>query len=162
MLEAMLSLLTGGATGLLGTMFSGVLDHFERRQRHQHELELRRVDVELAKTEAASAERTAAIELEKVEIEAEGNALTASYREAMQRWSRGESAWIVAVDVVRGLLRPVLTLAFLALTALIYFHESSDVLIQTRIINTILYLTTTCVVWWFGGRKRGGGKAAKG
>ena len=154
MLDAILATLSGGATGLLGTALTAGVDHFQSKQRHQQELELRRLDIELANTEAASAERKVAIEAEAERDKAEWDALKASYHEAKTRWSSGESGWIVAVDVVRGLTRPALTWAFLALTAGIYFTlAANDAAMRGRIVETVLYLTTTCVLWWFGGRQ---------
>ena len=150
------SLLTGGATGLLGTALTGGLDWLQRRQRHAEEMDLRRLDAEIARIEAAAAERTAAVELETAEVEADRDRAEASYRASVERMSRaGDSAWLVAVDVVRGLLRPVLTLAFLALAGGIYFAAGADEAdLRREIVSTVLYLSTVTVVWWFGGRAR--------
>ena len=154
MFDALLALLTGGATGLLGTAITAGVDYFQAKQRHAQEIELRRLDHEIALAEAASVERQVAIEAEAESEKAAWEALKASYQEARQRWSSGESAWIVFVDVVRGLTRPALTWAFLALTGIIYFTlAAGDAAMRGRIVETVLYLTTTCVLWWFGGRQ---------
>ena len=159
MFEAIATILTGGATGLLGTVISAAVGHVERKQRHQQEIELRTVDLEIVRSEAASVERVAAIEAESRESEGEWRAIEASHREAAVRWSRGDSRWLVGVDVVRGLIRPVLTLGFLGLAAVIYFHlpmvPPADV--GVRLIDTILYLATTTTLWWFGTRPKSAG-----
>lgn len=155
-MDILLSILAGGVTGIAGTIVSAVSGYLERRQRHRQELELRRTDLELARAEAASAERVAAIESESRETEGGWRALEASYQVAGARWSSGDSPWLVAVDVVRGLIRPVLTLGFLILAGAIYFTAvaipPADV--GVRVVDTILYLATTTTLWWFGTRPR--------
>lgn len=156
MLEALMAIVTGGATGLLGTLLSSATGYFERKQRHRHELKLRELDAKIVETEAASAERVAAIAAESHQSAAESRALQASYDAAGVRWSTGDSAWLVAVDVIRGLIRPVLTVGFVALCGVIYFTlprwSQGDV--EARIIDTALYLMTTTVLWWFGTRPK--------
>ena len=82
------SVLTGGATGLLGPALSAVVDFFQSRQRHAQELDLRRLDIELAKAEVEGAAAHAAIEAQATRERAEWEAMEASYREAARRWSR--------------------------------------------------------------------------
>ena len=112
----------GGATGLLGTAISGVIDFFQARQNHAQEMDLRRLDIDLAKAEAEGAERVAAIEAEGVRDQAEWEAMAASYREAGARWSRpGEGVLMQLVDFTRGMTRPELTFGLVALVGAIYF-----------------------------------------
>ena len=162
MLETLLNLgasvLTGGATGLLGTALSGVLDFFQARQRHGQEMDLRRLDIELAKVEAEGAAAHAAIEADASRERAEWEALEASYREASRRWSRPGEGWAMQlVDVVRGLTRPLLTWSFFALVGAIYFVlgplEPEATMLRPRIVETVLYLFTAAVLWWFGARQ---------
>ena len=154
MLDLVSSILMGGGTGLIGTAVTGALDFFRRRQTHRHELELRETDLRIVRAEAESAERIAAVEAESVETAAAWSALEGSYEEAGRRWSRGDSGWIVFVDVVRGLTRPGLTWSFVALTGYVYFFlGATEATLRGRIVETILYLTTTTVTWWFGARQ---------
>lgn len=169
MIDALTAILTGGATGLLGTALSFGVEFVKRRQAHAQEMELRRLDMELARIEATGAERAATIAAEAAENAAAWGALEASYGEARQRFSRrGDSGWLVAVDVVRGLMRPALTLGSLALVAAIYWSlgvSDIEVLdIRPRVVDTVLYVATTCVLWWFGTRApaRGAGPAGAG
>ncbi len=156
MIDALLTILTGGATGLLGAALSFITDFLTSRQRHLQELALRRLDMEMARVEAASVAHAAAIAAEDARDAAAWRAVEASHRHAGRRWSRGDSAWLVTVDVVRGLLRPVLTVGFIALVGVIYFNLGASEMeildIRPRIIDTVLYLATTCVLWWFGAR----------
>ena len=151
------AILSGGATGLLGTVLSGVLGLFKAKQDLKRELALRELDIRLAEAEGASAERVAALEAEGAREAAAWSALDASYREAAQRWSRpGEGGAMVFVDLVRGLIRPVLTVGLILLAAAIYFSLADDdpsvPALKARIIDTVLYLATAALLWWFGGR----------
>ena len=162
MLETLLnlgtSILTGGATGLLGTAMSGVIDFFQARQRHGEEMDLRRLDIELAKAEAEGALARAAIEAEAERERAEWEALEASYRTAARRWSRPGEGWAMQlVDAVRGLTRPALTWSLFALVGAIYFllgaSEFTTEPLRPRIVETVLYLFTAAILWWFGARQ---------
>ena len=156
MIDALMAILTGGATGLLGTALGFAAEYLTARQTHAYEVELRRFDMELARVEAASAERAAAAAAETAESAAAWSALEASYRESGARLGSADSPWLTFVDVVRGLLRPLLTLGSLALVAAMYFTLGStdiEILdIRPRIVDTALYVATTCVLWWFGAR----------
>ena len=152
------SVLTGGATGLLGTALSAVVDFFQSRQRHSQELDLRRLDIELAKVEAEGAAAHATIEAQATRERAEWEALEASYREASRRWSRpGEGRLMQFVDAVRGLTRPLLTWSLFALVGAIYFLLGASDLaamgLRPRIVETVLYLFTAAILWWFGSRQ---------
>ena len=162
MLETLLnfgtSILTGGATGLLGTAVSGVIDFFQARQRHGQEMDLRRLDIELAKTEAEGALARAAIVADAERERAEWEALEASYRQAARRWSRPGEGWVMQlVDAVRGLTRPALTWSLFALVGAIYFllgaSEFTAEPLRPRIVETVLYLFTAAMLWWFGARQ---------
>ena len=151
MLEAALALLTGGATGVLGTLLNFGIKVFEDRARHRRELDLRRLDIELAQAEAVSAERVAAIEADAARDGAEWNAMRESIRDAGREWSTEGSGWLVFSEVVRRLTRPGLTLLFVALTGAIYFTVA-DGDIRVRVVDTVLYLATATTTWWFGSR----------
>ena len=158
MLDMLMSVLTGGATGLLGTIISGGIDFFQARQKHGQELDLRRLDIELAKSEAAGAEKVAAIEAEGRGDQAAWEAMEASYREASSRMSRaGDGFLMKLVDFVRGMTRPVLTWCLLGLVGAIYFllgaEDLAIVELRPRIVETVLYLATASVLWWFGSRQ---------
>jgi len=158
MLDTIMSVLTGGATGLLGTVVSGAIDFFQSRAEHKREMDLRRLDIELAQTEAGAAEKVAAIEAEGARDAAALEAMEASYREASSRMSRpGDGFLMKLVDFVRGMTRPVLTWGLVALVGTIYFTLGAGGLepesIKPRIVETVLYLATAAVLWWFGQRQ---------
>ena len=159
LLDFGLSIFSGGATGLLGTAITAAVDYFQGRAEHKREIDLRRLDIELARAEAEGAAHVAAIEAEGRREEAEWDAMAASYREAGKRWSRpGDGVPIQLVDFVRGMTRPALTFGLVALVGAIYFllGADDDMLayeLRPRIVDTVLYLGTAAVLWWFGSRQ---------
>ena len=155
MLDGLLAILTGGATGVLGTLISFGTNYLERKQKHAQELELRDRDIDLAKIESAGLERVAQIEAESREDQAAWRGFEESFREARARWSRpGDGFMMLFVDFCRGMTRPGLTWLFVCLVGGIYFTVA-DGETETKVIDTILYLATTCVTWWFGARNIG-------
>jgi hypothetical protein len=152
-MDVILGLLTGGATGLIGTALSGVMKYFTNKQEQSHELQVMEMELKHMDKEAEVALKIEEKKQEGKEAEAAWRGLEASYREAGQRWSTGDSGWIVFVDVVRGLMRPLLTLALVVLMGTIYFTLGVDKpTMQSQIVSTILYLATAAVLWWFGSR----------
>lgn len=152
-MDIILGLLTGGATGLIGTALSGVMKFFTMKQEQSHELKVMEMELKHMDKEAEVALKIETKKQEGKEAEAAWRGLEASYREAGQRWSTGDSGWIVFVDVVRGLMRPLLTLALVILVGTIYFTLGADKpTMQEQIVSTVLYLATAAVLWWFGSR----------
>ena len=149
------SILTGGATGLIGTLFSGVFGFFKARGDRKHEIAMRKIDLEEFKLEAESAERLQSLKLEGQVARADSEALQASYRLAQSRWTSNVSlsslqVWLLLlIDVVRGLMRPVLTCAFVYGSFYILQEEYIE---PHDVVSTILYLTVASVTWWFGNR----------
>ena len=161
LLDLGLSILTGGATGLLGTAISGVIDIFQGRQKNAQEVELRKQDIELAKIEGASAANVAAVRAEAEADRAEWEALEASYQAATSRVSRAGDSWLLqSADFLVRITRPGLTWFLWGLVGVIYFFLADEVM-QTTIIDSVLYVATAAGLWWFGARqvtKMRGGK----
>jgi hypothetical protein len=140
------SILTGGATGLLGMILSAVVKHAEARQRLQekrldfaHELELQRLAMQTRGQELESEQAIA-------EIASAESMRVASYRHDE---SYGQpSQW--ATNVLR-LFRPVITMVLIGLSALLFFSLYNDEQRQ-QIVEMVTYATTTAMVWWFGAR----------
>lgn len=158
-MDIILGLLTGGATGLIGTALSGVMKYFTNKQEHAQEIAIMDMELKHMDKEAEVALKIEEKKQEGKEAEAAWRGLEASYREAGQRWSTGDSGWIVFVDVVRGLMRPLLTLILVILMGTIFFtHARDNVTMQEQIVATVLYLATSAVLWWFGSRMAQTGK----
>ena len=158
MIEILGLFLGGGATGIAGSLLGRVFGFFERRDEHRRELDLRRLDIELAQQEAASAERIAEISAAAQVDAAHETALAESYRHAAARVSApGERGVVVWADAARMLTRPVVTVGLLVLDALIYF-TTDDLGLQRTLVEGAVYYTGLALSWWFADRRaaRGG------
>lgn len=160
--DALGSIVAGGATGLLGTAISKVFSFYENKQKFRQQVELMRLNADAARQEAEyrlkEAEVAGRIKLSQIEEEGRSKAevsaneaLAKSYFEASSRWSTGDSPWLVFVDVLRGVTRPVLTL-MLCLIVFVMWAKTSDNTLESQIVQTVLYVTTAAVLWWFGSR----------
>lgn len=152
MLDLLMTALTGGATGILGTILGKVFSigesfvkEREKDKEHQRTMELTRLQYELRSQEK---------ELEH-EIAMDGAAVNlrvASY-EHDSKTGRA-SQWVV--DLLR-LVRPALTAVLVVLTGVIFFWTDNAGQ-QESIIQSILYMTSSAVLWWWGDRMTQGKK----
>jgi hypothetical protein len=146
------SVLTGGATGLVGSLLSKGIGLFEAHQKRKdreldfaHELKLLDKQAEL---------RTAETENELAIANAE---TAASLREASYAHDSSMGRphrWVV--DLLR-LVRPTLTVFLLALVAGIYF-STEDFAMKAGVIESVLFMASSAVTWWFGDRSLKGRK----
>lgn len=169
------SILSGGATGLIGVALQRFFDERNKRldlelsaQKFEHDIALREVDAKIQAEEWASRTQVAQIEATGKENVADSQAFAGSYNEP-QRYATGATTvgqtWaLVLLDCARGIVRPALTMYLSLITTLMYLHVSQlapsittadAVPLLHMIIETVLYLTTTCVMWWFGTRNKG-------
>ncbi len=173
------SILGGGATGLLGIIAQRWADYKNKqldieltKTKFEHERDMRRADAEIMAQEWAARTKVAEVEAAGKEAVADSQAFAASFAMEPTRYSegvkptRGQGWVLVALDAVRGAVRPVLTVYLCVLTTLVYVQArellagedltpDNAIELVRLVINTILYLTTTCVLWWFGTRNRG-------
>ena len=171
--------LSGGATGLLGVVVQRWADYKNKqadleklKAQFTHEQVMRDKDAAIMAQEWAARTKVAEIEGEtRKEVAAEGS-FTASLGSEPKRYAegvkftRGQGWVMVALDAIRGLVRPALTVYLCGITTLIYWqaHEimseigdltpEQAVRLVTMITSTVLYLTVTCVLWWFGTRNK--------
>lgn len=178
------SVLGGGATGLLGVILQRYFDHLK----HKSDLELVRLQLdgarETRKLELEAQERMATVQADasvaqaRIDLmvrtaEAQEASLRASYENegrlltpasAVEKHPR-IAVLIALVDLVRGLMRPTITMYTLALLSAVFVWvrsmyqtlgmklTSDQVFMLTQqCLGTVFYLATTCVVWWFGVR----------
>jgi len=179
------SVLSGGLTGLLGVAIQRYAD-FKAEQikleasrlLYGHNENILRLNLEGARQEWAGRVQVAQEEGDAKRDVADSQAFAASFRSEPLRYTEGIRApggrigaagWLMMAftDMVRGCVRPALTVYLCILTTLIYYEASGLIdefglklgvveasAIIKRIIDTILYLTTTCVLWWFGTRNK--------
>lgn len=157
-MSILLSLLSGGLTGLIGKWVERYFDH--KAKKLEAEIEERKFQHQLAMQQMIG---KAAVEVE------DSKAFKASIQsDDVEKFYEGKythkQAWLmVFLDFARGFVRIGLTAYLCILTTLIYIKAekivSLDVLlpsmaydILTLIINTILYMTTLAVCWQFGSR----------
>ena len=169
MIEAVLSILTGGATGLLGSVVTGITDYFKTKQVFAHEEKMAEINIQILDKELEASKEITRMESEaKIEV-GDAGALTASYSADRATYAGGkarESKWFVLVDVLRGLVRPLLTLYLAAVVTLLYIDfytlmQGAEALpvkdivqMSQTIVNTVLYVATTVLLWWFGTRNK--------
>lgn len=165
MFELIGSVLTGGATGIIGTVISGITEHVKQKQKDQSNLNRLRAEreTEVAVAEAkeqvrvraqmqAAQEATRMAEAERDTAEAELR--KQSIQSDRATYSHKDSpTLLIVVDAVRGFVRPVLTVLLVAFTAMVYL-TTDDPGIQKQIVATVLYITTAATLWWFGTRTK--------
>lgn len=170
-----MSVASGGVTGLLGSLFSNVFDYFKKRQANAHELAMMEAEQKYLAMEIGGEVQVAREKRKGVEATADAEMLKASYQSDRRRfladkWVDPDSKFGVLiavlmafVDLVRGLIRPVLVV-FLSGLVTYLLILAFDVLpdqgltptqayqIIVNVTNTVLYLTSTAVLWYFGTR----------
>lgn len=175
--ELVASLFGGGITGLIGSVVTRIFDFKTKKleleleeQKAKHAIELKRVDAEVMAQEWAARTKMAEVESAGKEAVADSEAFAKSFNEPM-RYSEGvdptsAQGWLlIALDTLRAIVRPGLTIYLCVLTTLLYidahrllvqsdFPQQDATGLTNRIVNMILYLTTTCVLWWFGTRQK--------
>lgn len=178
LLSGALSIMTGGATGLLGVVAQRAFDAWNKKQeldklkaQWDHDAVMKDKDAAIMAAEWASRTRIAVTEGEAKKDVAESEAFATSLKAQTVRYSEGkQTGWfatgcLVLLDVISGLVRPLLTIYLCALTTYIWLQvrgllgaedlSGAEALTLWRtVIDTILYLTTTCILWWFGTRNK--------
>ena len=127
MMDMIFSVLTGGATGILGSVlgkaFNFVDMYVDERKaagEHQRTIEMHRLQAELRADELEN-------EMTGVEV---------------------PYPWVAAC---LRLMRPLLTVMLVGIVWYIY-ASSDDLAQQETIIQSVIYMSSTAVLWWFGDR----------
>src|SRR5271157_2775163 len=172
-LDSILSVASGGATGLIGTAVSAVANYQSKKldielekQKSADEIEMRKLDIQAQAAEIAAQAQIAQIQTQGEVDKADAATLAASYQMEPQQYSEKSllthaQEWVfVLLDTLRAIIRPGMAIYLCVLVSLIYFQtrglikqEPTDsfVLLE-KLVNTILYLFTTCVLWYYGSR----------
>ena len=146
------SILTGGATGLLGLVASAGIRILEAREKRR--------TLELA---LAHAERLHLLQMEAKNAEWENERLIAELttardlRTASYDHDRSYGRCSQWVTNILRLVRPMLTLLLIGLTGFVFFALYSDE-DRRRIVEMLVYATTAAIIWWFGSRDLEKGK----
>jgi hypothetical protein len=184
-----LDILFGGITGLLGNVLTSFFKYKNAKMEFDHKEKMVKLE-----TEAMLEEAKAQISIAKARIEGEVElAEVEAYKEGIesgkekffgQQWidrmlqSTGWSSYILQpiaallaicfafIDLLRGLMRPVLTVYLTGLTTYITYlawtilemkgmqalSVADAVGIFNDVISTVIYLTVSAITWWFGDR----------
>ncbi len=167
---------SGGIFGILGALGKNALEIWQAKskaaqdlailaEQNRHELAMadkRMAEIELEAKNAVALGEIA--RLKETDVAAYG-AMESSYANDKATYSNAkQSPWMVAVDVVRGLIRPVLTALFsfalIGATLWILTNIDQSVLTQQaflegtlyRMVDAFLFLATSAVGWWFAAR----------
>jgi hypothetical protein len=145
MLDLLGTVLTGGATGIIGSIIGkafSFLDFWVEEKKadgdHARTVALLELQNRLG---AEESER----ELEIAKTTAAGNARTASYQHDIAL--SGGSMWVV--DILR-LIRPILTFTLIILVGILYFKAAPGG--RDTIEISVIYMCSSAVLWWFGDR----------
>lgn len=137
----------GSGAGIFGSVVSKVLSIWQ----YKEELKARKMDYEHEKSllDRQLAARKDELESEQaiVNIAADKSVRVASYKHAS---SVGETS--VWVNNVLRLVRPLLTLMMVCLTA--YVAATFDTITQKELAAQIIAITSMCFAWWFGDRTK--------
>lgn len=172
------SIFSGGATGLIGVIIQRWADYKNRqldlqleRERRETEIAKRKADAEIMREEWAGRTKVAQEEGATAREVAESQAFAATLWKEPERYSNasklttGQQWVMVALDAVRGSVRPLLTVYLCALTTFVWYQvkmklegeqldASAAMEVWQMVVQNILYLTTTVVLWWFGTRNK--------
>ena len=167
--DALGAIVSGGATGLLGSGISlfgeikkqkMIFEHEEKMEKHRHDGI--RLQMEAVKEKAISDINIA--EMKAFSKSQENDKATYSGGQIL---SDGQKWLMVIVDFFRGIIRPGMTIYMTVLTTLIYFEvmtlieglggvidKDMALGLANQIVLVVLYLTSTTILWWFGTRQK--------
>jgi len=164
------SILSGGATGLLGVVAQRYADYKNKQLDFEHAVALKEIDSKIMAQEYAAKESIVRIEAAGASDVADSKAFAESYsleppRYAVGNLTTGQNWVMVLLDALRGAVRPVLTIYLCILVTIVYalareklraedLNAAQALELLSYIINTILYVWTTVTLWWFGTRNK--------
>lgn len=168
------SLLAGGLTGVIGSLFSNIFDFLKLRQNAKLEIEKKKLDIQAMDKEYQYALEMSSKQLDASVDMASLDTMGKSYEHDQASYSAGlpVSGWgihaLTLVDVIRGLVRPIMTGVLLAVLydtrmeveAVIEAVgvEKMDVyqalILYSRIVDSIIFMAVSAGLWWFGTRSK--------
>jgi len=145
MLDLLGTVLTGGVTGIVGSIIGKAFSFFdawqeEKKADNDHERTIALLELQ-NKFGAEENERETAIAQSKVDADSR----MASY--SHDSMAGTGSLWVV--DLLR-LVRPVLTFSLIILVGILYFKAAPGG--RATIEASVIYLCSSSCLWWFGDR----------
>jgi len=168
--DALGAIMSGGLTGIVGSAITAFSEIKKQKMLFQHEEKMEELSIQALKMETEANLKLVEVETEGKITIADATTLAESYKADMATYSqeaqKGKvtSFLLVMVDVLRGLIRPLITFYFTVLISILFFRfyslysrledlsKSAEIL--DNVVLVILYVGTTCILWWFGTRNK--------
>jgi len=169
--DFLFSLASGGITGILGSLVTGVMGYFKQKELNAHSIALKELDLKAISMQIESKKEIAEIQKDGLVTTAELGVMKQSMQSQdmvsteKTRNNLFYAPFFIFIDLVRSSIRPALTIYLIILTTFIYhdlqlvidnsklpFTQEEASGLITYIIQSLIYLTTTVVLWWFGTR----------
>ena len=145
MFELLGTVLTGGATGIIGSVIGkafSFLDAWQEEKKADSDHE-RTIDLLELQNKLGAEENEREMEITQAKIDADSR--VASY--GHDSMGGPSSVWVI--DVLR-LVRPVLTFSLIILVGILYFRAVPGG--RATIEASVIYMCSSSVLWWFGDR----------
>lgn len=142
----------GGIFGVLAKGLSAFINYKQTRQNHNHELELRKLDLQEARIEAEGIRFTADKEAETDQVMAAYESTESAREHDVQRWSTDKSNnSLIRLDVLRGSVRPVIIYYLSVLATTMWFTEPTHDIRGILVHATVAWLSGA-LAFYYGGR----------
>jgi len=172
-IEGLISLLSGGITGVVGSGITKYAEYKTKQLDLQGELSKSQVELQQMQLETQRQlqlkDKDNEVELAKSAdqvLSTSFDADAAKYLQAAVGAGPITRGLMATVDFIRGLMRPLITIYLISVTSWIVFTlynlverllvtspDSAEMVgIWAQVVNMVLYLTATAVTWWFGSR----------
>jgi hypothetical protein len=170
----------GGLTGLIGSAVTAFFTYKTKKIDLEMIIKTKELDIKLAEKEHEFALQQTSIEAEAAVEKAAEATLQASYAHDRATYFTPFAGvienhpWLgipfaiffALVDLLRGLIRPSMTVYMVILVTVMYLQgvrlleaqgyeaiaTDSAMLFVHRLIDLVIYLTATIMAWWFGDR----------
>ena len=170
------SLIAGGLTGVLGSLFSNVLDVVKIWQKNKFELSKMEYDLKVMDREYQYHIEMKNIDAETKRDVADADLMGRSYAHDASAYSVGReikspilTGALVVVDLIRGLIRPVMTAILLVVlwetrmevkgildaAGIEGIGPMQAIIIYGRLVDAIIFMSSSAILWWFGTRVKG-------
>lgn len=139
----LLSIIGGPILGGLGALGGKVVDYYTTKEQNRHAIELAKVSAENARLQT--------------KVEGEERQVAQSYENDQARYG---TSWLgQAVDFARGVVRPIITFAAMALIGSVTYSAvgSGGFSPEQRaeLVTQGLFVSEVAITWWFGARALG-------
>lgn len=143
------TLLSGGLTGIVGSLISNITGYFKAKQEHQQAMDMAQLEHKNTIMQIAA---EAKYKNQQLTIEAERDMGVAEYAALAQSYSSqvpytGDNKLLVIAEFFNKTTRPAITFCLVFLTTGIYF--ASDDSVRDLIARAVVAMTATVISWWF-------------